>query len=140
MLFRSEDTKIGQPEIKLGVFPPIAAILMPRIMPLPKVMELLLGGGLIIAQEALALGLLNRVFPRASFAQDTQAFLAQFLGLSRVALMYTKKAVREAAGKPFFEALFTVEQIYLKDLMATADAVEGLNSFMEKRKPVWQNK
>jgi enoyl-CoA hydratase/carnithine racemase len=54
--------------------------------------------------------------------------------------MYTKKAVREAAGKPFFEALFTVEQIYLKDLMATADAVEGLNSFMEKRKPVWQNK
>ncbi|MCZ7655643.1 MAG: hypothetical protein M5R42_17425 [Rhodocyclaceae bacterium] len=60
--------------------------------------------------------------------------------MSRVALMYTKKAVREAAGKPFFEALFTVEQIYLKDLMATADAVEGLNSFMEKRKPVWKNK
>jgi cyclohexa-1,5-dienecarbonyl-CoA hydratase len=113
---------------------------MPRIIALPKVMELLLGGGLITAQEALNLGLLNRVFPRASFAQDTRAFLDQFLGLSRVALMYTKKAVREAAGKPFFEALFTVEQIYLKDLMATADAVEGLNSFMEKRKPVWQNK
>ena len=140
MAVATEDTRIGQPEIKLGVFPPIAAILMPRIMPLPKVMELLLGGGLITAQEALALGLLNRVFPRASFAQDTRAYLDQFLNLSRVALMYTKKAVREAAGKPFFEALFTVEQIYLKDLMATADAVEGLNSFMEKRKPVWQNK
>ena len=135
-----QDTRIGQPEIKLGVFPPIAAILMPRIISLPKVMELLLGGGLISAQEALHLGLLNRVFPRASFAQETRAFLDQFLGLSRVALMYTKKAVREAAGKPFFEALFTVEQIYLKDLMATADAVEGLNSFMEKRKPVWKNK
>jgi len=140
MAVATEDTRIGQPEIKLGVFPPIAAILMPRIMPLPKVMELLLGGGLITASEALHLGLLNRVFPRASFAQDTRAFLGQFLSLSRVALMYTKKAVREAAGKPFFEALFTVEQIYLKDLMATADAVEGLNSFMEKRKPVWQNK
>lgn len=140
MVVATEDAKIGQPEIKLGVFPPIAAILMPRIMPLPKVMELLLGGGLITAQEALQLGLLNRVFPRASFAQDTRAFLGQFLNLSRVALMYTKKAVREAAGKPFFEALFTVEQIYLRDLMATADSVEGLNSFMEKRKPVWQNK
>ena len=140
MAVATEDTKIGQPEIKLGVFPPIAAILMPRIMPLPKVMELLLGGGLITAQEALHLGLLNRVFPRTSFAQDTRAFLDQFLGLSRVALMYTKKAVREAAGKPFFEALFTVEQIYLRDLMATADAVEGLNSFMEKRKPEWKNK
>lgn len=140
MVLASEKAKFGQPEIKLGVFPPIAAILLPRQVPMTKVMELLLGGGLISAQEALNLGLLNRVFPRASFAQDTRAFLDQFLGLSRVALMYTKKAVREAAGKPFFEALFTVEQIYLKDLMATADAVEGLNSFMEKRKPVWKNK
>lgn len=140
MVVATEDARLGQPEIRLGVFPPIAAILLPRILPLPKVMELLLGGGLISAQEALALGLVNRVFPRASFVQDTRTFLDQFLSLSRVALMYTKKAVREAAGKPFFEALFTVEQIYLKELMATHDAIEGLNSFLEKRKPVWQNK
>ena len=140
MAVATEETKIGQPEIKLGVFPPIAAILMPRIMPLPRAMELLLGGGLIGAQEALSLGMLNRVFPRETFAKDCRQFLEQFLSLSRVALTYTKRAVREAAGKPFFEALFTVEQIYLKELMATADAVEGLNSFMEKRKPVWTNK
>ena len=140
MVVATEDTKIGQPEIKLGVFPPIAAILMPRMAPLPKVMELILGGGLITAQEALSLGMINRVFPRASFAADTQEFLKQFLSLSGVALRYTKRAIREAAGKPFFEALFTVEQIYLKELMATEDAVEGLNSFMEKRKPVWKNK
>ncbi len=140
MAVATEETKVGQPEIKLGVFPPIAAILMPRIMPLPRVMELLLGGGLISAQEALNLGMLNRVFPRETFVHDCRHFLEQFLSLSRVALMYTKRAVREAAGKPFFEALFTVEQIYLKELMATSDAVEGLNSFMEKRKPVWTNK
>lgn len=139
MVVATEDAKIGQPEIKLGVFPPIAAILMPKMAPLPKVMELLLGGGLISAKEALGLGLLNRVFPRETFQGDMQTFLSQFLSLSRVALMYTKKAVREASGKPFFEALFTVEQIYLKELMATEDAVEGLNSFMEKRKPVWKN-
>lgn len=140
MAVATEDTKIGQPEIKLGVFPPIAAILLPKTLAPAKVMELLLGGGLIGANEALSLGLLNKVFPRASFKQDTQEFLKQFLSLSRVALIYTKRAIREAAGKPFFEALFTVEQIYLKELMATADAVEGLNSFMEKRKPVWTNK
>lgn len=140
MAVATEDSKLGQPEIKLGVFPPIAAILMPKTMPLPKAMELLLGGGLIDAREAQGFGLLNKVFPRASFAHDTRAFVEQFLSLSRVALMYTKRAIREAAGKPFFEALFTVEQIYLKELMATADAVEGLNSFMEKRKPVWKNK
>ncbi len=140
MAVAAEGAKLGQPEIKLGVFPPIAAILMPKTMPLPKVMELLLGGGLIDAKEALGYGLLNKVFPRESFAQDTHAFIEQFLSLSRVALMYTKRAIREASGKPFFEALFTVEQIYLKELMATEDAVEGLNSFMEKRKPVWKNK
>jgi cyclohexa-1,5-dienecarbonyl-CoA hydratase len=139
MVVASEGTKIGQPEIKLGVFPPIAAILMPRIVALPKVMELLLGGALVDANEAERLGMLNRVFPRESFEADTRAFVAQFLSLSRVALIYTKRAIREAAGKPFFEALFTVEQIYLKELMATADAVEGLNAFMEKRKPVWRN-
>ena len=140
MVLATEDTKVGQPEIKLGVFPPIAAILMPRIMAQPRAMELLLGGGLIGAQEALNLGMLNRVFPRESFTQDCQRFVEQFLSLSRVALMYTKRAVLEAAGKPFLEALFTVEQIYLKELMATDDAVEGLNSFMEKRKPIWKNK
>ena len=140
MAVATEETKLGQPEIKLGVFPPIAAILMPKTMPLPKVMELLLGGGLIGAQEALSLGLLNRVFPRASFAADSRAFVEQFLSLSRVALMYTKRAIREASGKPFLEALYTVEQTYLKELMNTADAIEGLNSFIEKRKPVWTNK
>jgi len=140
MVVAVEGAKLGQPEIKLGVFPPIAAILMPRILPLPKVMEMLLGGNPIEAREALELGMVNRVFPRATFAHDCRQFLEQFLSLSRVALLYTKKAVRDATGKPFFEALFTVEQIYLKELMATCDAVEGLNSFMAKRKPVWQNK
>lgn len=140
MAVATEDTKLGQPEIKLGVFPPIAAILMPKVMPLTRAMELLLGGNLIGAQEAQNLGLLNRVFPRATFVQDAHAFVGQFLAHSRVALMYTKRAIREAAGKPFFEALFWVEQTYLKDLMSTDDAVEGLNSFVEKRKPVWRNR
>ncbi len=140
MAVATEQTKLGQPEIKLGVFPPIAAILMPKVMPLSRAMDLLLGGNLIDAQEAKNLGLVNRVFPRETFEQDTKAFVEQFLAQSRVALMYTKRAIREASGKPFFEALFWVEQTYLKDLMSTADAIEGLNSFMEKRKPVWKNK
>ena len=140
MAVASEDAKLGQPEIKLGVFPPIAAILMPKTMPLPKAMELLLCGGLIGAHEALGLGLLNKVVARATFAQEARLFVDQFLSLSRVALIYTKRAIREASGKPFFEALFNVEQIYLKELMSSADAVEGLNAFIEKRKPVWKNK
>ncbi len=140
MVVTSDRAKLGQPEIKLGVFPPIAAILLPGILPLPRVMELLLGGGLIEASEALALGLVNKVFPAASFAADTQAFLQQFLSLSRVALMQTKRAIRAASGKPFLEALNCVEEIYMKDLMHSEDALEGLKAFIEKRKPVWKNK
>lgn len=139
MIVAKEGAKIGQPEIKLGVFPPIAAILLPKLVSASRAAELLFGGGLIDAAEAKAYGMVNNVYPAASFAEDCRKFVDQFLSLSRVALTYTKRAIREASGKPFFEALSDVEQIYLKELMATADAVEGLNSFIEKRKPVWSN-
>jgi len=140
MLVAAEGAKIGQPEIKLGVFPPIAAILMPRITSTPRAMELVLGGGTIDAREAQAIGLVNKVFPRDTFSADTAKFLEQFLSLSRTALLYSKRAMRVAVGRPFAEALHDVEQIYLNELMATEDATEGLNSFMEKRKPVWKNR
>jgi len=140
MVLASENAKLGQPEIKLGVFPPIAAILLPRQIPMTKVMELLLGGGIVDAREAHRIGLVNAVFPKESFAADAAKFLEQFTSLSRVALIHTKKAVKEAATRPFYEALFHIEQHYLRDLMATEDAKEGLNSFIEKRKPVWKNK
>lgn len=140
MILANDEVKIGQPEIKLGVFPPIAAILLPKMTSMNKAMELLLGGCLITAEEACQIGLINHVYPQASFAADCRSFVDQFLSLSRVALIYTKRAIREASGKPFLEALFNVEQIYLKELMVTADAVEGLRSFMEKHKPVWSNK
>jgi cyclohexa-1,5-dienecarbonyl-CoA hydratase len=140
MVVAAAGAKIGQPEIKLGVFPPIAAILMPRIMPMTKVMELLLGGAAIDVEEAASIGLVNRVFPKETFAADTAKFLEQFLSLSRVALIHTKRAIRDAATRPFHEALYHVEQLYLKELMATEDATEGLNSFIEKRKPVWKNR
>jgi cyclohexa-1,5-dienecarbonyl-CoA hydratase len=106
MAVASESAKLGQPEIKLGVFPPIAAILLPRQIPMTKVMELLLGGGIVDAKEAHRLGLVNQpCSPRRRFAADTAKFIEQFTSLSRVALLHTKKAVKEAATRPFYEAL-----------------------------------
>lgn len=140
MVLAKEGVKIGQPEIKLGVFPPIAAILLPKIMGISGTLELLLGGALIPAEEAKRLGIVNHLYPPSSFATDCQAFAGQYRSLSRVALVHCKRAVQAAAGKPFKQALSELEQIYLHELMATADAVEGLNSFIEKRKPVWTNR
>ncbi len=84
--------------------------------------------------------MVNQVFPHETFAADLESFVGRFTSLSRVALLHTKKAIKEAATRPFYEALFHVEQHYLKDLMATEDAKEGLNSFIEKRQPVWTNR
>lgn len=140
MIVAASHAKLGQPEIKLGVFPPIAAILLPRMLPPTKAAELLLGGGSIDANEACRLGLVNRVIPKEEFAEGCAAFVSQFLGLSRPALVYAKKAMRAAAGKPFSDALSAGEAIYLNELMPTADASEGLNSFLQKRPPVWQHK
>ena len=140
MIVAAEHAKIGQPEIRLGVFPPVAAVLLPRLVPPARAMELLLGGGTLTAAEALAVGLVNRVLPREVFAAQVGAFVEPFLRLSGAALKTTKRAVRAAAGRGFDEALAAAEHIYLDELMKTADAHEGLASFMEKRAPVWTHR
>lgn len=140
MLVAAGGAKFGQPEIKLAVFPPIAAVLLPRLVPPARAMELLLGGNNIDADEALRIGLVNRVFAKETFAKDLKAFVDPYLTLSRAALLSTRKAIRAASGKPFNAALDAAEQIYLKELMATEDAKEGLAAFLEKRKPVWRDR
>jgi cyclohexa-1,5-dienecarbonyl-CoA hydratase len=140
MIVCAANAKFGQPEIKLGVFPPIAAILLPRMLPPGKAYELLLGGANIDSAAALAVGLVNKVSPKEQFAAECAAYAAQFLALSKPALVYTKKAIRAASGKSFNAALDAAEAIYLKELMPTADALEGLNSFMEKRPAVWKHR
>lgn len=140
MIVAASNAKLGQPEVKLAVFPPVAAVLMPRLLPSAKAMELLLGGNNLDADEAQRLGLVNRVFLKESFRNDVMGFLQQFLELSRPALVYTKKAILQAAGRPFGPALAGAEKIYLDELMKTEDAKEGLKAFLEKRKPVWKNR
>ena len=139
LIVAAAGAKFGQPEIKLAVFPPVAAVLLPRLVSPARALELLLGGDNILAEEAERIGLINRVFPRASFAADVQSFVAPYLGLSRAALVSARKAIRAAADKPFAAALDAAEAIYLNELMHTEDAKEGLAAFLEKRQPVWRN-
>lgn len=140
MLVAAAGAKFGQPEIKLAVFPPVAAVLLPRLVPPARAMEILLGGENFTAEEARAIGLVNRVFPRESFAADLQSFVAPFLKLSRAALVSARKAIRAAADQTFAPALEAAERIYLEELMKTDDAREGLAAFLEKRTPVWRNR
>ena len=139
MVIASEKSKFGQPEIQVGVLPPIAALIFPRIIGRKKAMELILSGDTIGAQEALSLGLINRVVPEARFAEEVNAFIGKFKTLSGVVLRTAKEAVLSGLNDDMDEGLRTIEKVYLDKLMRTHDATEGLNAFLEKRKPVWKH-
>ena len=139
MVIASERAKFGQPEIQVGVFPPIAALVMPRLIGRKKAMELILSGETISAQEALALGLINKVVPEASLATEGAGFVEKFSKLSGVVLRLTKEAVIAGLNDDVDRGLRAIEEIYLDQMMKTHDATEGLKAFLEKRKPVWKN-
>jgi len=140
LVIATERARFGQPEIKLGVFPPVAAVLLPRIIGDKRARELILTGELIDAAEALRLGLINTVVPHAELGQKTQELLVKLRELSAPALEATKRAIDLARGASFEDGLKRVEDLYLNELMKTEDAHEGINAFMQKRKPVWKNK
>jgi cyclohexa-1,5-dienecarbonyl-CoA hydratase len=140
IVIATERARFGQPEVKLGVFPPVAAVLLPRVIGDKRARELILTGDLIDAAEALRLGLVNAVVPPAQLEQKLQETLGKLRELSAPALQATKGALDLARGLPFEEALRRVEDLYLNELMKTEDAREGVLAFMEKRKPAWKNK
>ncbi|HVF41796.1 MAG TPA: enoyl-CoA hydratase-related protein [Pyrinomonadaceae bacterium] len=136
----SERARFGQPEIKLGVFPPVAAILLPRVIGEKRARELILTGELIDAPEALRLGLVNYGVNSAQLEQKLQEVLSRLRELSASALEATRRALDAGHGWSFDETLRRVENLYLNDLMKTEDAREGVRAFMEKRKPSWRNR
>ena len=139
MVLATEKAKFGQPEIQVGVFPPIAALVLPRIIGRKKAMELVLSGDTIGAQEALSLGIVNKVVPEASLAAEVNGFIEKFTKLSGVVLKMAKEAVLAGLNDDMDKGLQTIEKIYVAQLMKTHDANEGLKAFLEKRKPSWKH-
>jgi cyclohexa-1,5-dienecarbonyl-CoA hydratase len=136
----TERARFGQPEIKLGVFPPVAAIMLPRVVGERRARELILTGELIDAPEALRLGLVNYVVAPEELEAKGQEILARLRDLSAPALEFTRRALDISRVERLEEVLARVENLYLNELMKTEDANEGINAFMEKRKPVWRNR
>ena len=132
--------RFGQPEIKLGVFPPVAAVLLPRVVGERRAREMILTGELIDAAEAQRIGLVTHVVEEGRLEAKLQEILTRLRELSAPALEMTRRALDLAQGRPFEDALAAAEDVYLNELMKTEDAEEGLRAFMEKRKPEWRNR
>jgi cyclohexa-1,5-dienecarbonyl-CoA hydratase len=139
MVIATERAKFGQPEIQVGVFPPIAALIFPRMIGRKKALELILSGETISAQEALALGLINKVVPEASLPQEVGGFIEKLKKLSGIVLKLAKEATLAGLNDDMDQGLKVIEKIYLDRLMKTHDAIEGLKAFLEKRKPTWKD-
>jgi cyclohexa-1,5-dienecarbonyl-CoA hydratase len=140
IVIASERARFGQPEIKLGVFPPVAAVLLPRVIGDKRARELILTGELIEAPEAARLGLVNYLLPGNELEQKTSDLLSRFRNLSVAALAFTKEAIDLGYGRSLDLALKEVEDLYLNELMKTYDASEGIKAFSEKRKPEWRHR
>jgi cyclohexa-1,5-dienecarbonyl-CoA hydratase len=139
VVIATEKSKFGQPEIQVGVFPPIAALIFPRMIGRKKAMELILAGDTLSAHEALALGLINKVVPEASLADEVNGFIGKFKKLSGIVLKLAKEATLAGLNDDMDKGLKAIEKIYLDRLMKTKDALEGLKAFLEKRKPTWKD-
>ena len=140
IVIASERARFGQPEIKLGIFPPVAVIILPLVIGEKRAREMIFTGEVIDAVEAGRLGLVNHVVPSSHLEQKSVEVLAKLREMSGTALEFTRRALDLGRSRTLDEALTQIENIYLHELMKTADASEGVKAFMEKRKPVWRHR
>ncbi len=136
----TESAQFGQPEIKLGCFPPVALVTLPALVGLRAAMDLILTGRTIPAGEARELGLVTRVIADDALAQSVDALLGELRVLSPVVLRLSRRALRRNPNAEFEGALEEVERLYLGELMKTEDAQEGIRAFLEKRAPAWRGR
>jgi cyclohexa-1,5-dienecarbonyl-CoA hydratase len=140
IVIASDRAQFGQPEISVGAIPTVAAALMPKLIGRKKAFELIFTGDIITAQEAKELGLVNKIVPADKLAETVDGLLRKLKEKSPIVLKLVRKAVYQGLEKDFKRALDGVTDVYVNELIKTEDAVEGLEAFLEKRKPQWKNK
>lgn len=132
----------GQPEIVLAVFPPPASVILPMKVGQSYADDIALTGRTIDAMEAQRIGLVHLL---ASEGQDAWEAAGWWIGKhilpkSASSLRIANRAVRKQFFLRIMEDLPEMQDLYLKELMESYDANEGINAFLEKRKPEWKNK
>lgn len=140
IVIAAQSARFGQPEIKLGVFPPAAAVMLPGIIGEKKAREMILTGELLTAETARSLGLINYVVAESELEMKAQEILDQLRQMSVPVLELTRRALISGSWPGFNEALKRTEDIYLNQLMTLKDPLEGIEAFIAKRQPRWKHK
>lgn len=126
----------GQPEIDVGCFPPLAAVLLPRIA-YRAAFEMILTGAPIDAVEAARIGLVTRVVE--DLDAEVERWTVALAAKSGAVLALARRAVRRGGEGHMMSALEEAERLYREALLPTADLQEGVDAFLEKRPPRWRD-
>ena len=139
IIVAAEGASFGQPEVLLGVLPPAACVILPRLCSPALAAEIVLGGDSLSASEAEREGLVRRVVPESELEEAALDIARKMTRHSAAALRIGKRML---AGDPeaVREALDRAGALYIDELMETDDALEGLQAFVEKRQPEWRHR
>jgi len=140
IIIASEKAQFGQPEITVGALPPVAIVLLPRLVGPTKAFELILTGDVITATEAERIGLVGKVVPQEKLEEAANELIAKLKEKSPIVLKLARMSLRQMLDADFKKELESITDMYVNLLMRTEDAVEGLKAFLEKRKPQWKGK
>ena len=136
----SENAKLGQPEVKLGLIPGFGGTQrLPRLVGKGIAMELILSGRIIDSREALRIGLLNRVVPQAELHDTCVKLAREMIANGPIAVQHGISAINQGLDKRLEEGLLFEAELFGM-ACATADAKEGTKAFLEKRKADFQGK
>jgi len=140
LVIATPKARFAQPEISIGIFPPLASTILPFLVGPKIALELVLTGEPVTAERALELGMVNRLVPEAQLQQAVNDLVGRISGHSGPVLTMAKKAILGGMGLSLREGLKHSMNIFLNELYRLEDSQEGLRALVEKRKPNWKNR
>ena len=140
LVIATPKARFAQPEISIGIFPPLASTILPFLVGPKIALELVLTGEPVTAERALELGMVNRLVPEAQLEQAVKDLVDRITGHSGPVLTMAKKAILGGMGLSLREGLKHSMNIFLNELYRLEDSQEGLRALVEKRKPNWKNR
>lgn len=140
LVIATPKARFAQPEIKLGVFPPLAAAVLPYILGPKQALELVLTGEAMSAERARELGLVNWLVNEEELPKKIEEVTAKVTAQSGPVLTMAKKAILGSLGLPLRDGVKNSMKVFLNELAELEDSQEGLRALVEKRAPKWKNR